>query len=263
MEQTATLFKNELEKLHADDLDSSKTTVIAALPEFYWYDINDNQKHKSDIKNYHKPIYSTNLINYLLNNDNPLITLTKDYPNLIIFAGTAMWKYIDDKNKECIYNTLMIFGNGKLMKLWTKLNVSYIDGFYNKLNQLVKGKVGQGIVTGEPKVEFNGKTFVYDICLDFIAGTNNVPLSSDLCRSTAADINVLIAAGMPISQRNLSLIKAPVIFRCDGNKVLIKNAANTTTATYAPYAEIRKCDGTILAAQPNGVVIISQLEVDI
>lgn len=249
MGETAALFKNKLEALPADELTSSDTTIIAALPEFYWYDINDNQKHKDDIINYHKPIYSSNLINYLLDIENPLMKLTNDYPNLIIFAGTAMWKYIDYKNKESIYNTLMIFGNGKLLKLWTKVNVSSIDGF-SSFNKLVKDKVGHGVITDEPMIVFNGKTFVYDICLDFIAGKNGIPLSSELCNSSA-DINVLISAGMPIFNKKLSVIKAPVILRCDGNNVS------------ASYAEIRKCDGTELAAQTKDDVIIDDLEADI
>lgn len=251
MEKTAELFKNKLEALPADELTSSDTMIIAALPEFYWYDINDNKKHEDDITNYHKPIYSSNLINYLLGSENPLMKLTNDYPNLIIFAGTAMWKYIDYKEREKIYNTLMIFGNGKLLKLWTKVNISSIDGFCNAMKVLVKDKVGHGVITDEPMVVFNGKTFVYDICLDFVAGENDIPLSSVLCKNTAADINVLISAGMPISKKDLSVIKAPVIFRCDGNNVS------------ASYAEIRKCDGTELAAQTRNNIIIDNLEANI
>lgn len=216
--ETENIFRTECQKLTGDELDPQKTTVIAALPEFFWYDINDNNKHKSDIRNYHKPIYAANLINYLLNTENPLIKLTKDYPNLIFFAGTAMWKYLDSENKENIYNTLMIFGSGKLLKLWTKVTISTIDGFHDwSRSKIMKNKIGHGTTNDIPSVSFNGKTFVFDICLDFSPKPGEPPLSSKLF-SGNSDANVLISAGMSVDN-SLSLINSPLIFRCDGNGV--------------------------------------------
>lgn len=216
--ETADIFKAEFEKLKGDELDREKTTVIAALPEFFWCDINDNDKHKDTDKilNYHKPIYSANLINYLLDPENPLMQLTATIPNLIFFAGTAMWKYLDPDNAEKIYNTLMIFGGGKLLKLWTKVKVSTVDGFSGLGNKVVKDKIGHGTTNDIPSVSFNGKTFVFDICLDFSSKKDEPPLSSKLF-SGHSDANLLIAAGMPVDNDKLRLISSPLLFRCDGN----------------------------------------------
>ncbi|WP_124100924.1 hypothetical protein [Ruminococcus sp. Marseille-P6503] len=231
--ETERVFRLECEKLTGDKLDSKKTTVIAALPEFFWYDINDNDKHKTDIINYHKPIYAANLINYLLGNKNPLVKLTADYPNLIFFAGTAMWKYLDPENKEDIYNTLMIFGGGKLLKVWTKVNISTIDGFCDlSQSKVMKDKIGYGTTNGIPAVSFNGKTFVFDICLDFSIEPGESPLSSKLF-SGNSDVNLLISSGMPVDSAKLSLMSSPLLFRCDGN------------GSDNAYAEIRDKSGTV------------------
>lgn len=233
--ETESIFRAECTKLTGDELDSKNTTVIAALPEFFWYDINDNDKHKNTEKivNYHKPIYAANLINYLLGHENPLVKLTTDYPNLIFFAGTAIWKYLDLENKENIYNTLMIFGGGKLLKVWTKVNISTIDGFYDwSKSKVMKDKIGHGTTNDIPAVSFNGKTFAFDICLDFSLKPGESPLSSKLF-SGNSDANLLISAGMPVDSTKLSLMSSPLMFRCDGN-----GSGNA-------YAEIRDKSGTV------------------
>lgn len=238
--ETESIFRAECTKLTGDELDSKNTTVIAALPEFFWYDINDNDKHKNTEKivNYHKPIYAANLINYLLGHENPLVKLTTDYPNLIFFAGTAIWKYLDPENKENIYNTLMIFGGGKLLKVWTKVSVSTIDGFYDWSKSKVvvaKDKIGHGTTNDIPAVSFNGKTFVFDICLDFSLKPGEPPLSSKLF-SGNSDVNLLISAGMPVDSTKLNLINSPLMFRCDGlrepyGEILIKNSGTVQTSS--------------------------------
>lgn len=240
LKETAHLFSEELNKLSAADKDKDKTTIVAALPEFFWYDINDNDKHKNTEKivNYHKPIYAANLINYLLGHENPLVKLTTDYPNLIFFAGTAIWKYLDPENKENIYNTLMIFGGGKLLKVWTKVSVSTIDGFYDWSKSKVvvaKDKIGHGTTNDIPAVSFNGKTFVFDICLDFSLKPGEPPLSSKLF-SGNSDVNLLISAGMPVDSTKLNLINSPLMFRCDGlwepyGEILIKNSGTVRTSS--------------------------------
>lgn len=250
--QTAFLFDKILGGLSKDELDPEKTTIIAALPEFFWADINDNHKHEREVANYHKPVYSANLINYLLDENEPLIELTNRYPNLILFAGTVMWKYIDglDNKDEKIYNTLMIFGKGRIQALWSKVNISPIDGFCDwSKSKIMKDKIGHGIINTAPAVTFNQKTFVYDICLDFIMGKGNMPLSSELYTSKA-DANVLICAGMPVDPGKVRDMRSNILFRCDGN------------GSGKTFAEITDRSGAQLARQTNDV-IIDRLEITV
>ncbi|MBR1423896.1 MAG: hypothetical protein IJ571_10735 [Ruminococcus sp.] len=243
--QTAAVFDDMLRRLSEDERDPKKTTIIAALPEFFWVDINDNHKHEDDIINYHKPVYSANLINCLLNKSNPLMSLTNRYHNLIFFAGTVMWKYIDglDNKDEKIYNTLMIFGSGEIQELWSKANISTIDGFCDwSKSKVVKDKTGHGSTNTAPVVTFNEKTFVYDICLDFIQGKDKMPLSSELYESEA-DANVLICAGMSVDSNKVKDMRSNILFRCDGN------------GSDGTFAEITDRSGTQLAKQTNDVII--------
>jgi len=227
IENTVKLFDDVIGNLSTDELDSSKTTIVAALPEFFWYDINDNNKHSKDIVFYHKPLY-LDVVRNVLAGYNELTELTNKYDNLIIFAGTIMWKEINLQNHtdEKIYNTLPIYFEGELKKEWSKHNVSAIDGFYYNGN-LAKAKIGKSTSAEAPVLNFNGISFTYDICLDFLCGLNgSAPLSTELCRQEKieTDVNVLIAAGMPVSYNYQSKINSPVLLRCDGLSL--------------PYAEI-------------------------
>ncbi len=129
--KTAELFNTQLNKLSEDEKDPAKTTIVAALPEFFWYDINDNNKHDRDIVYYHKPLYDDNM--QILKENNALTELTDRLKNLIIFAGTALHKETKDNHQdEKIFNSLLIYHSGICAKIWTKRNVSTIDGFYSK-----------------------------------------------------------------------------------------------------------------------------------
>ncbi len=235
--QTANLFSKELSKLSDEDKDPNKTTIVAALPEFFWYDINDNEKHNDDIVFYHKPLYLENIVN-CLTEANPLSQLTVQYPNLIIFAGTAMWKKINNENHkdEEIFNSLIVYHSGEYHESITKHNVSHIDGFgsytidpktHKKVYNEVKHKAGESTFNIPPIITFNNLKFTVDICLDFVRGKYGtsagkeipVPLSRQLCKDEHIDVNVLIAAGMPIDSNTipyLSEINSPVLLRCDG-----------------------------------------------
>ena len=269
-EETAKLFENELKKMLKRP-DFKDSIIVAALPEFFWCDINDNQKHipssaehnEEEIIGYHKPLYDTNMINILLHaENNPLARLTKTCENLIIFAGTVMWKIINEENheNEMIDNTLIIYHSGDVADTWSKHFVSTIDGFYKYVRseenpgkwvcKLVKNKKGEYGTKNEraPITEFKGVKFTYDICLDFVKGTNGRPLSTDLCNGQKTDMNVLISAGMPIYDIDLTKINSPVILRCDGS--------------YPPYAEIAQ-NGVYLAGSHNSIsggTIIGELE---
>lgn len=258
LNETAELFRKKLQEISTKE-GFEQSIVVAALPEFFWHDINDNHKHedKRDENNYivgyHKPLYHQNLINVLYPDTNPLKKLTLDYSNLIFFAGTAMWKFINsaDHKKEKIYNTLFIFHSGKIADAWSKQFFSTIDGFYSEgkkntdpnvkpedtLPKLIKKKKGElelqyGFI---PLIDFHGVKFAYDICVDFgltkpkknetdTTTEKYPPLSTILCKNNDVDVNVLISAGMPLSNGKLSQIKAPFILRCDGSS--------------APYGEI-------------------------
>lgn len=233
--ETACVFDEYLMKLSGDDLDSEKTTVVCALPEFFWCDINDNDKHP-EIENYHKPLYLDTARDLLTEYNalesfvpNALMELTNKYNNLIIFAGTAMWKQInhEDHKKEEIFNSLIVYADGEYKESITKHNVSTIDGFYTfdayGEAYLAKGKIGESTFNAAPITEFNGMRFTYDICLDFICGNvggRDAPLSTELCGNEAVDVNVLIAAGMPVSiperSEYVREMKSDLLLRCDG-----------------------------------------------
>ena len=286
--ETAVLFESKLDAMPDEVKNSDDCIIVAALPEFFWYDINDNEKHtKKDaeqtdaeqteddepsgegkvekyIVGYHKPLYDTNMINILLHTkNNPLSKLTEKYNNLIIFAGTAMWKIINEENHkdERINNTLIIYHTGSVANTWAKHFFSRIDGFYTYIEPenddengtfvLVKNKKGEYKVLYDsaPITEFKGVKFTYDICYDFVMGTGDRPLSTDLCGGQKTDVNVLISAGMPIDEEDLTTINSPVILRCDG-------------WAYPPYAEIAP-RGAYPANNPDSIlggVIIGELE---
>lgn len=145
------------------------TLVVAALPEFFWRDINDNLKHtgltkKDGIPGYGKPFYAP-VFDALSSNaqtlsaaDVPktLCELTWKYPNLIVFAGTVWWKKIVNvacngcggisepvckqcfKQSETMFNTLPVFYQGKRILLWNKQYVSDIDGLGTLSDQFQK-----------------------------------------------------------------------------------------------------------------------------
>ncbi len=229
--ETANVFDDYLKQLSGDDLDCDKTTIVCALPEFYWCDINDNNKHP-EIKYYHKPLYLDTARDLLTEYNvlesfpqNALMWLTQNYKNLIIFAGTAMWKQInrDNHKDEEIFNSLIVYADGEYKESITKHNVSGIDGFYTKgadgKYHLAKGKIGKSTFNAAPITEFNGMKFTYDICLDFNCGNvggKKVPLSTELCGNETVDVNVLIAAGMPAEDNYVNEMKSKLLLRCDG-----------------------------------------------
>lgn len=253
--ETACVFDEYLKKLSGDDLDCEKTTVVCALPEFFWYDINDNNKHP-EIENYHKPLYLDTardlLTEYNALEDfapNALIELTNKYKNLIIFAGTAMWKQInrEDHKKEEIFNSLIVYADGKYKESITKHNVSAIDGFYTfdayGGAYLAKGKIGESAFNAAPITEFNGMRFTYDICLDFICGKadgKDVPLSTELCGNEAVDVNVLIAAGMPARQSCVDEMRSDLLLRCDGLCPPFGETVKRDDALAARLIEVKK-----------------------
>lgn len=277
VEKTAEEFSSTISALPENVRNSDDHIIVAALPEFFWYDINDNHRHEPGdsakngiyIKGYHKPLYDVNLIDVLLHG-NPLAKLTEDYNNLIIFAGTAMWKIINEENNkdEKINNTLIIYHGGEVANTWSKHYFSSIDGFCTPVwfgsgpndyyYELVKDKLGTYGTQFEsaPITEFKGVKFTYDICLDFAVKKNDViqsPLSTTLCGGEKTDVNVLVSAGMPIDDKDLTKINSPVILRCDGWAV-------------APFAEIAS-NVAYPPNNPNSVMtnadIIGRLETTI
>lgn len=239
MNRVAEVFEQKLIKLKDDEKEKSKTTIVAALPEFFWCDINDNAKHsdRSDIINYQKPIYINNIASIFCA-ENEISKLTKDYPNLIFFAGTVKWKVPvnEDRSQEDTYNTLFIYNSGDLPVMWGKHHFSAIDGFssvnfrYTGLNvkrQVFDIKSGGEIKGGHPKITFNGIDFVYDICLDFISNKDGFaggPLSKDICSNISLNnpVNVLIAGGMWFYNNTAALnavanMPSEVVLRCDAN----------------------------------------------
>ena len=231
--ETANLFEAALKDI--PDAKAEDRIIVAALPEFFWCDINDNRKHEwgnrnsSYIKGYHKPLYDDIVSRYLFHaKDNPLAELTKEYQNLIIFAGTAMDKKINysDHKEDKIYNILPIFYGGNDAIQWLKCYFSHIDGFDSEEKEGKKGdnKVlnGSGELETNPDLfpitKFRGVKFTYDICRDFIVGKKGAPLSTVLCEGWITDVNVLIAAGMGMKSEKShpELINSPVLLRCDG-----------------------------------------------
>lgn len=242
--ETAAQFRNRLDALTEVEKDPKKCIVVAALPEFFWYDINDNNKHDADDKYYHKSIYENTLYDTLWAQSNPLAKLTAEFPNLIIFAGTALWKKINQSKHEedRIYNSMFVYCGGKIGTAWTKYHVSNIDGLSlpQKFDKVEKDRIE--II---PYIEFGGARFTYDVCLDFTMGYKAEPLSTTMCRKEKkiTDVNVLVAAGMSIDDKDLNNINSPIILRCDGlaspyAQIALKNASSTGTAGRIVSGEI-------------------------
>jgi hypothetical protein len=243
MKSVADSFKTAIENTGAGN--DNNSIIVAALPEFFWVDINDNRKHEQpeednkkpeeDITNYHKPLYSSVVSSTLKNKANPIAQLTDKYKNLIFFAGTAMNKEINEESRveEKIKNTLFIYYDGALKKTWGKNHFSGIDGFHRRdvfANQdyLIKDKMGQADnQDAVPEIDFKGKKFAFDICLDFCAEVFSKnpmvyqPLSAKRLNGSPVDVNILIAGGMPIYDNNNQLMdyaaraSSNYILRCD------------------------------------------------
>jgi hypothetical protein len=242
IKETAALFAYRLNNLSNAEKDSNQTTIVAALPEFFWYDINDNLKHQDFdapkyIRGYHKPLYDRNFNNYLIKTvNNELAKLTNAHKNLIIFAGTAMWKVINEENHkdEVIKNSLIIYHSGECMMVWGKHNISDIDGFGDE-DDGIKDKRGEAKETFAPVIDFNGHKFAFDICLDFTSGkvpdeNKQTALSTELCNlhGENPNVNVLIASGLRVDVNKIKNIKSNILLRCDGSytpygEILIKN----------------------------------------
>lgn len=192
-------------------------TIVAALPEFFWYDINDNDNHLADDPHYHKPIYENTMYGSLWDRSNALAQLTSERRNLIIFAGTVLWKKINqsDHRKDKIYNSMLVYFGGKLGTVWTKYHTSNIDGL-SLPEKYEKVEKERSVLV--PYIEFNNLRFTYDICLDFKMGDGNQPLSTTLCakENKKTDVNVLIAAGMTLDKCDMDHINSPIVLRCDG-----------------------------------------------
>lgn len=200
-------------------------TVIAAMPEFFWRNINDNRKHTDphEIINYGKSFsYEVKEIwaNSKQEDEYSFQKLTTKYTNLILFAGTVWWK-----KDDLIRNSIPIFANGQYEGQWSKANLSSIDGLGGPiancpdLNKIDKRaihwqpqKVNDADKLPLPEVTFNGLRIGLDICLDFIV---DGLCSRDLL-PTKPDIHLLIAGGMPITNENKAYINAEKLFlRCD------------------------------------------------
>ncbi len=256
IKNTARLFENQLANLKKNRPDAEEAVIVCALPEFFWYDINDNRKHSGStsdsphIENYHKPVYLENAVG-ILTESNELMELTNQYPNMIFFAGTVMWKKINRENHkdEEVFNSLLIYSGGTYMESITKHHVSPIDGFdkididrdFKRTSERLKEKAGEATFEAAPVTEFCGLKFTYDICLDFMYTerekfTKNdlKTLSTELCRKNGinnVDVNVLICAGMPTDQRYVDThIISDLLLRCDGictpySEIFVKTGA--------------------------------------
>lgn len=240
MESVAGSFRKAIDDTGAGNKDNS--IIVAALPEFFWTDINDDNKHVQDIKNYHKPLYLSVIEDVFTGEQNPIAQLTKDYNNLIFFAGTAMYKEIskEDENtnkeikreKEKIMNTLFIYHTGALQVKWGKQHFSHIDGFNGSASgqyYVIKNKKGEATdKNAVPEIEFKGKKFAFDICLDFCVEDRSKnptvyqPLSAERLNGSPVDVNVLIAGGMSIYDNNqlkdyAMRASSNYILRCDAS----------------------------------------------
>lgn len=136
---------------------------IVLLPEFFFVDIYDNPvPPKTDVRGYVKPFYE-DVARYFAGlhteypvhefieeslHQNRIKDLTALYPNMIIFAGTMVWKtktkravYTDGQEvitrrkwkfkkveTDTFFNTAVVFLDGHCQYLWDKQFISSIDG---------------------------------------------------------------------------------------------------------------------------------------
>lgn len=227
-----TELKKAIEELKTKPGYDATGMIVAAIPEFFWRDIDDNPKTDKPYANYGRPFYDAVLMDFMKKPADAAENfhdLTRNQPNLIVFAGTFWWKIPDiSGNKDEKYlNTLTVFHSGQVQFTWNKLWVSQIDGAGDpgepkRLDDPINIKPGSSPAKHDssfvPLVSFMGKTLSMDICLDFVAGNSarTTPVSKTLIQDAGKpvpDIHVLIAGGMGLDP---AYIYAGSLFlRCD------------------------------------------------
>ncbi len=179
-----------------------------------------------------------------------LADLTKLYPNLIIFAGTIVWKtkekhlvYTDGEGvatrekkgfqpveTDTFYNTALLFSGGRCCYLWDKQFISRVDGVggikvihrhetpspddlhYIKSSMSIEKEIEMQMQgpVFRWSLEEESITFLISVCLDFKE-------LSGQNYDPPPDIHILIAAGAPISK---NFVKGRYFWLgCDGERL--------------------------------------------
>lgn len=212
---------------------------IVLFPEFFFVDIYDNPvPPKTKVTGYVKPFYE-DVARYFtgLHTESPvhkfieeslhqsrLADLTALYPNMIIFAGTMVWKtktkrvvytngqeVITQKKRnfkkvetDTFFNTAVVFSQGRCCYLWDKQFISKVDGQGGvkvihrhetpSLSDLhyIKSSMSMEMGMQTPVLTWTlgeeNITFLISVCLDFMA-------LSEQNYNPQPDIHILTSAG--------------------------------------------------------------------
>lgn len=192
----------------------AEVIYIVTFSEFYFTDYNDNKNHVEigeTVTGYVKPFYRP-VMEAFVNGRLPdaqrnsiresyrLAGLTGENNNLIIFAGTIIWKPLSDASGY-FYNTAPIFYHGALQLLYDKREVSGVDGVAgckekHKHEPLPSSHTSLDNISSARSAcspvfewEIHGRKlkFALSICKDY---------TTHRIREDGVDIHVLISAGM-------------------------------------------------------------------
>lgn len=204
------------------------TLFIILLAESYFTDINDRPNEHTTVSPFYEPVMRAFLNGTLPEVERFSVTRRlrnmSTAPDVVIFAGTVMWKRSIDEKEEVI-NTLPVFHRGDLVLLWDKQFTAPVDGvkeskchpemnpphsifhsdFTLHLNHMLSPSFS---------ISFQNTTirFGVDICLDFLHGCQVMKR----CCPDPPDIHVVIAAG---ASRYPDLFHAKKLFLiCDNQE---------------------------------------------
>ena len=253
-------FENYLYRLLFDSIAavSPSHKYIVLFPEFFFVDIYDNPAPPK-VSDYVKPFYE-DIARYFtgLRTDFPTVSyleesfhhmrlkeLTALYPNLIIFAGTIIWKTKEKRlvytngeqvltkkrwkfkpvETDTFYNTAVLFSGGRCCYLWDKQFISGVDGTggVKVVHQheipsepdlhYIKSSMSMEMQIQEPVFRWISEgeniTFLISVCLDFAA-------LSEKNYFPQPDIHILIAADAPMRKE---FVKGQYFWLgCDGGR---------------------------------------------
>lgn len=200
---TCELLQEALDRARKDA--PQNTLFIILLAESYFTDINDRPNEHTTVSPFYEPVMQDFLSGILPEVGRSSVTRRlcnlSAAPDVVIFAGTVMWKRSVGEKEEVI-NTLPVFHRGDLILLWDKQFTAPVDGV-KALKRHPEMNPPDSIFHSDFTLDMNPRLspifdisfqntsirFGVDICLDFMGEVMKC------CCPDPPDIHVVIAAG--------------------------------------------------------------------
>jgi hypothetical protein len=289
-------FENFMYHIIDDSIDSSivrNNRAILLLPEFFFVDIYDSQDPlKKRPEGYVKPFYE-DVARYFAGFDidakneaflskslrhKRITELTAEYPKLIIFAGTMVWKTKDEHTiytdgekvkstlfanstavfTDTFYNTAIIFADGRRAYLWDKQFISRVDGTGGTkvihkheepkepdepdeiIMNYIKSSLSEKMNAGPPVLHWSGTEGLLYVFLSICKDTYANMYDVSLLQP---DIQVVIAAGVGL---RAEYIKSKYyLLLCDGAGEIMSSCydvkAHKDLPMFAPMRHHFRC----------------------